>query len=537
MNNPIILSQITDADKAASLFTNRRPKEAETNRKFYEGDHYQGSLGYMGQLPPAGLKYRVETIKEIEAGFISENVIKEVVDRHVNGILGREVIWGFIPADVPPPTASRRRQIFSKLFKLVQPKSSSTGTDAAAQEADEATTAWWDQRKPRKILKEALTYALLEDRVCIRFFFPPAARNEQGQIIAKDLISGLMVPRLQILTSDKAGIFVDSETEEEFGVYVYTDNKTQKQVAELTYVNNGLTFLEILREGSEREKQFYAFDLGGRLLMYELRRDALITEQVRSAQRALNLDLTSMMRNVNLAGNLERSLLNVARPKKKVRVTDGSELGYHEEEVDAEILTGAGATMAYEGSLIRDDDGKVVGRANPNIIFREPVSVQTFVETRGELREAIHGQCQQLHIMISGDATVSGRSREQARGEFHSSLQDSKEVVDDAGRWMLETELRLGAFLCGKSKQFGGFRCEFNSIIEDGPVDPLDRQENRADVEKGLMSAETAMSRNGIEDTDGEVERIETERKEKAKLAPPIPPTNPNQPQDAPVIG
>lgn len=537
MSNPIILADIADADKASALFTNRRPPEAEVNRKFYEGDHYQGSEGYMGQLPPAGLKYRIETIKEIEAGFISENVIKEVVDRHVNGILGREVIWGFLPAEVPPPTVSRRRQVFSKLFKLVQPARSTTAegeSDTVAQEADEATTSWWDQRKPRKILKEALAYALLEDKVCIRFFFPPASRNEQGQITAKDLISGLMVPRLQILTSDKAGIFVDEDTEEEFGAYVYTDPKTQKKVAELTYIQNGMTMLTVLTEGGRRD---YQFDLGGRLLMYELRRDALITEQVRSAQRALNLDLTSMMRNVNLAGNIERSLLNVQRPKNQVRVTDSSEQGFHYEEVDAEILTGPGATMAYEGSLIRNDNGEVIGRANPNITFREPVPVTTFVDTRAELREAIHGQCQQLHIMISGDATVSGRSREQARGEFHSSLQDSKEPVDDCGRWMLETELRLGAYLSNQTSKFIGYRCEFNAIIEDGPVDPLDRQENRADVEKGLMSAETAMSRNGVEDTDAETERINNERAEKVKTTPPIVPPAGQQGQQPLLIG
>lgn len=536
MPNPIILADITDADKASALFTSRRPPEAEINRKFYDGDHYQGSLGYMGQLPPAGLTYRTEVIKEIEAGFISENVIKEVVNRHVNGILGREVIWGFIPADVPPPTVSRRRQVFSKLFKLIQPtRSGSEQSDTVAQEADEATTSWWDQRKPRKILKDALAYALLEDKVCIRFFFPPASRNEQGQITATDLISGLMIPRLEIVTSDKAGVFVDQNTEEEFGAYVYTDSKTQKKVAELTYVQNGITFLTVFTEGASR--QDYEFDLGGRLLMYELRRDALITEQVRSAQRALNLDLTSMMRNVNLAGNLERSLLNVARPKKTVRVPDGSELGYHEQEVDAEILTGAGATMAYEGSLIKDEDGKIIGRANPNIIFREPVSVETFVDTRAELREAIHGQCQQLHIMISGDATVSGRSREQARGEFRSSLQDSKEPVDDCGRWMLETELRLGAYLSNQTSKFIGYRCEFNSIIEDGPVDSTDRQENRNDVDKGLMSVETAMSRNGIEDTDAETERIRAEREEKAKTAPTIVPPSGQQGQQPPLIG
>jgi len=539
--NPILLSEITTPDKAAELFTGRRPSESEVNRKFYEGDHYQDSAGYMGQLPPKGLRFYAETLAEIKAGFVSENVIKEVVDRHVAGVLGREPLWGFLPSDTPSQNMTRRRKLFTRLFSLVSPaKSTAPGqsTDNTAQEADDAATLWWDQRRPRNTLKEALAGSLLEDKVVIRFFFPPAARNEQGEISAKDLASGMMIPRLEILTSDKAGIFVDSDTEEEFGVYVYKKKvgNEERSACELTFIDNGLTILRTIVD--KEEPQDSVWDLGGRLLMYEFRRDVLVTEQIRSSQRALNLDLTSMMRNVNLAGNLERTVANAERPKKVIRVADNSTAGSHEEIVDAEYETGPGASMFLAGLLIRNDAGEIIGRASPNVTFRQPVEVKTFVDTRSELREAILGASQQLHVLISGDATPSGKSREESRGEFKTSLMLSKEVVDDSGRWMLETGVRIGAQLCGQTKKFMGLRCEFNAIIDLGPVTSNDRTENRSDVKAGLMSEETAMSRNGIEDTDAELERIQKESAERAKNAPPIPPKDPSQTgEQPPLIG
>lgn len=529
MPNPIILSEITSADKAAELFQNRRSDGAKINRQFYDGDHLQDFKGYMGQLPPAGIAYRAQTLEELRTGFISENVIREIVDRHVAGNLGRECIWGFLPADTPSQKSTTIRKLFSKLVNKVLPnQTTEPGTDPSAQEADEATTQWWDKRRIRNNLKDALRGGLLDDSVCLNFFFPPKIRDINGKLPeARDLVSGLMIPRLRILSADKAGIFIDEDTEEEFGVYSYV-NRDDKKVAEITFLQDDVTILRVLVEGEQAKD--YPYQLGGRLLMYELRREPLITEQIRSNQKALNLDLTSMMRNVNLAGNLERSLLNVQKPKKKIKVPDDSAQGWHEEEVDDEIKTGPGATMSYQGSLIRNDEGEVIGRANPNIIFRNPVDVTTFIQTRADLREAMHGQAQQLHIMISGDATASGKSREEARAEFKSSLMLSKEVVDDCGRWILETGTRLGAQLCGQTSKFINLRCEFNSIIETGPVSVLERQENRKDVDDGLMSAETAMSRGGIEDTDAEVERIKQEAEEAAKNAPEIPPIDPNKP-------
>jgi hypothetical protein len=263
--------------------------------------------------------------------------------------------------------------------------------------------------------------------------------------------------------------------------------------------------------------------------MVEVNRPALITEQIRSSQKALNLALTMMMRNVNLAGNLERVIINAERPKRKIRVADASQAtGYREETVDSEWLTGPGVSNLLSGLLIRDDDGKIIGRANPNISYRDPVKIDTFTGTRAECRESIVGQAQQLHIMISGDSTVSGRSREQARAEYRGSLQDSKEPLDDTGRALLEGALRIAAQFCNRVGDFAGLRCDFDARIEDGPVSPEERNANREDVKAGLLSKEGAMSRNGIEDTDSEKMKIAEDKAEAPDpIIPPVPkPTN-----------
>lgn len=313
-----------------------------------------------------------------------------------------------------------------------------------------------------------------------------------------------------------------------FGLYVKQEN--DRTVAELSWVEKGQTFLKVFSDDQGLVTEPLVCDLGGRLWMYELQRKPLITESVRAIQRSINLDNTMMMRNVNLAGSRERYFLNVARPTETVRERDETqESGYREVQRPLPGLpVGAGANVFLDGVLIKDKDNnnKVIDRADPNISVTEPVAVTTFSETHDHLYAALLSQCQQAHYLMSKDATSSGRSREQARAEFESSLKLSKEVVDDAGRWMLETALRLAAHLCGKSAAYASLRCDFNSIIETGPISPEERTANRDDVKAGLLSSETHMSRAGVEDVDAEKARI-TEDKEQAPV-PVIPPPQPD---------
>jgi hypothetical protein len=542
---PILLQDILQSDQkkavevASGLFTKvevvdgrsvkRRSDGAIANTHFYEGNHWQSGNGWIGAKP---LDRFSQTLRQIEEGFVSENVIKEVVDRHVGGILGREPLWGFVPQQTVSRFAETRRKRFSKLFGFIFGNASETRVlgakvlDKFAQEADEALTVWWDQAQPRKKLKEALARCLNEDKVLLRFFVPRGLYKNKLIPVQKSLTDALSLLHIDVISSDKGGVFIDNETQKPFALYVYQVD--QSKCVELSYVNEfGETILQVLSDKPELAVEPIAYNMQGRLWMYEVNRAALITEQIRSAQKSLNLTLTMLMRNVNLAGNLERVIMNAERPKQKIRVQDSTQVtGYREETIDSDWLTGPGVSNVLSGLLIRDDEGKIIGRANPNISYRDPVKIDTFVGTRGQLRECIVGQAQQLHVMISGDSTVSGRSREQARAEYRSSLQDSKEAVDDAGRFITEAPLRIAAQFCNRVNDFAGLRCDFDSRIEDGPVSSEERSANREDVKAGLLSKESAMSKNGTEDTDAEKARIAEDKAEAP--APVIPPPQPN---------
>ncbi len=539
---PTLLQDVLQPDQkkavatASGLFSNRRSPGAVSNWEFYTGNHWQKGNGWIGAKPLLGCDGYSQTMNQIEQAFVSENVIKEMVDRHVGGLLGREPLWGFVPQSTVPRSVLTRRRRFAKFVRrLLLNTNDLEPDDPRAQEADEALTVWWDNAEPRKKLKEALQRCLNEDRVLLRLFVPRGLYNKEKVIpVQSTLTDALSLIHIDVVSSDKGGVFVDEDTQRPFAVFVYEVD--QATCVELSYVNeSGQTILQILSDKPELAVEPIPYDLQGRLWMHEVSRAALITEQIRSEQRSLNLTKTMMMRNVNLAGNLERVVMNAERPKRKVRIADaGSSTGFREEIVDSEWLTGPGATMGLTGLLIRDDDGKVIGRANPNVSYRDPVKIETFVGTRRECRESMLGQGQQIHYMMSADAAASGRSREQARGEYRSSLHDSKEPTDGAGRWMLETSLRLGAQFCNRVQEFAHLRCDFDSRIEDGPVSSEERSANREDVKAGLLSKETAMSRNGTEDTDAEKQRIAEDRAESP--APNMPPPQPQPNGDSQFI-
>lgn len=526
---PISLKEIITAEPkkavevAKGLFVNRRTAEHQSNTAFYQQDHWQNGNGWIGEIPSVVLEGFFASqiaLEKIRRGFVPVNVITEIDDRHLGGILGREVNFDFVPEDIFRLRRKKVRELPEK--------------DSIARQTDEDLTGWWNEDRPKDKLKEALVIALNEERALLRFFIPRGLRDANGQVpLQPDIPSALGFLYVDVVYSDKGGVFVDTDTQQKFGLYVTQEDN--KMIAELSWVEKGITFLKILCDDPALATDPVACDLGGRLWMYELQRRPLITESVRAIQRSINLDNTMMMRNVNLAGSRERYFRNVERPHEKIKIKDESQpSGYREEKRPLPGLpVGAGASNFLDGVLIRNDKGEVIDRADPNISITEPVPPTTFVQTHDQLYAAALSQCQQIHILIGKDATASGRSREQARAEFEGSLRLSKEVVDDAGRWMLETALRLAAHLCGQTKKYVGLRCDFNAIIETGPISPEERQANREDVQADLLSPESAMSRNGTEDTDAEFARIaEGKKRFSAAPVPPSPIPNPPNGED-----
>jgi len=242
-----------------------------------------------------------------------------------------------------------------------------------------------------------------------------------------------------------------------------------------------------------------------------------ITPQVRQQQMLLNLALTMLGRNVVLGGFLERILLNAQLPGTMQQQGDGST-----RFIPDPLQVGAGTTNVLTGLPITDANGEVTSYATPSVVYRDPVKIETFVETKADAYRGILEEVQQLHALISGDATASGESRKQARSDFVSSLADTTTQVERGGRWLLETLLAMAAAFSGQSGRYQELRAVFSCHIDTGPISGDDMDATRANVQAGLLSEESGMAQIGVEDVDVEQARIASERDARAARAPQI---------------
>lgn len=499
------------------FFSGRRKEAAIENSLFYDGDHLQKEFdfrGWIGERPRLGSAYH-DYMSRVEEAFVSRNVIKEGAERHNNGILGREPLWRFILQNAQSePTEAQAKLI---------------------REAEDALTVWYNDRNILGTFQKGDITALLEGKAIIRPYLLTRARDKKdGKLLKqKTLADALKLLRFEVLGADKAGVFEDEETREDFGVYAYEDKSGNKK-AEITYIDAaGKTRVRKVDErdisefapntfptslnkyiSTEELNKFkpseMAFDLGGRLFLYEIDRLPLISEQVRQLQKTLNLNYTMMMRNINLAGSRSTTISNAKKPTEKTIKTDATGTQIREER-EVAVKRGVGTTLFLNGLPVYSEDGKTItGYTSPNINVTEPVSVENFIRSAVEFYEAILTELNQLHVSISGDATASGRSRQEARAEFEKSLIKTKTLIDALGRWLMEVALRFAAFLCGRD-EFADFRCDFNSIVDAGVPTAEERNANREDYKAGVISLETLRSRNGVEDTDAEAAKLKTE--------------------------
>jgi hypothetical protein len=474
----------------------RRTTTAVAASDFHGGDHWQNGSGFIGQFPPAGYPGASTIIADIKKRFESENAIKEVVETHLGGLLGREPLWSVLKeAGTPGQDKPERDDVTGEII-----------------------TTWWNEREALKDLQKSAEVVVLEGISVKRIFFP---KSVPAQPRASNLNEALDFIYFQTLTADKGGVFTDPDTQQKVGVYLYEEKDDEGNItancAELSYLNDdGDTVCRVVRDKGD-PSEFGPYKLGGRLLIFEIQRSPLITEQVQSLQKSLNLAHTMMTRNVNLAGSRERSVTNAQPPKQKVRTQSATDSAAVTSTEPGPYETGAGAVMFLMGYPIRNEKGDIVGYTNPNINITDPASVEVFLHTRKMKYEAILSQCHQRHVLISGDATASGVSRKSAEKEWQRSLKDTKTGIDAMGRWHIETPLRLAAQICGQSNQVINLRADFNCLLDTG--DPSSEEissviaclQPLGPKSQPLISYETARNKIGIDDAAAELKRIEEE--------------------------
>lgn len=459
-------------------------------QRYAQGDHWQQGDGWIGPRPNATDAGVAEVLREIERAFISKNVIGEVLNRHCAGVVGQPIAWRV-----------------TLVRSLAEGETPTIDEQTRIDEAEAALTAWWDSAALAQIMPSALVLALCGGRAPLRLFVPPGLLldTETGpRLPPGDVATQLQRIAIDVLDPATACVITDPATRARAGVFCYEDQR--QSYAEVSVVDGAATVLRILNaDGVVSEVRV---PLDGRLLLHDLTRPPLITAQVMALQRLLNLALTMLGRNVVMGGFLERVLLNAQLPGEYCTDPRTGARVF----VPQPLRFGAGSVNALMGAEIRDEaTGQLTGYANPSVIYRDPVPVDTFAATRDIAYRAILEECQQAHALLSGEAAPSGESRRLALTDFVSSLRLSVPAIERATRWLLETALSLAAHFAGQSGRFTGLRAVVTCQLDAGPLHADDVRQAIDLVDARLLSRESAMVRIGIDDTDAETQRIQAE--------------------------
>lgn len=477
----------------------RYSQQASVNLDFLNGNHFGGDEGtyWVGPRRTAqDVLYR-ESMAEIQRTFVSHNAVAEVTDRHVNGVLSRELHWAFVPDRQLKETTTVNPDTGQEVKHREKP---TPAEQVLIEEAQAAVVGWWDKRDVTQTIQHALAASLSIVRAPLRFYVPPALLGEGGTLHADDLMLAMDFVWLQFLGFDEdtldfviptATVWTDKKTRKDIGVFQYKED--DKNLLEVTYLDDlGNTVIRTMNDDGDTQPPII-IPLSKRLTMFEMARKALISQQIISQQKALNMTLTMKQRNAVQGGFLERVLMNVKVPGE----TD-PETG---EFTPDPLYVGAGTTNLFQSETFTDSEGKTFVLPG-SVTYRDPVPANTFIETENSQYTGILQETHQLHYTLASEGSVSGESRKQARDSFQKDLLYSAGKVESMVRWILETVLALGANFSGQPDRYVGLRAYVQAKVDSGPVSADDMRVAAEMRERGLWDWETAASATGIDDVD-----------------------------------
>ncbi len=490
---------------------------AGINRRFYDGDHWMDAEGWIGPIPTKSDKAYLIIKEEIRRLFCSRNAIKEVVDHQVDGALSKQM---------------SKRITLRRAVTEEQPI-----TPDEQKQLDEFNTLaleCWRNRKLRTLLKEAYGRKLLDERSVARVYVPrgrlevvdseigPLLRVPDGLNVAEYL--DMIHP--EICEPGSAGVEVDEETKTPGGVVI--QKICSRETTEIIFVDQGKTWIrtlsdvqsdiiEIARDSDaqalrDSDAQTYELNLGGRMTVYEPRLRSVVSQQVRENQMAYNLARTMENKNVVMGGFLERVILDAMPPGQWVQDPEFPDDPQRKIYKVGDFRLGAGEASFFFAAEYRDPQTKETKFGNPRVYWKDPVAPDTFITAARDAYQTILEEVGQAHILISGDATASGKSREQAERTYRRQLEDDASEIEALAEWLLEVQLVMALDFAGRADEFKAFRAECLCFIETGTREAPQRAEDRARVAAGHMSLEEAMRLDGIEDPAAEMERIAQEQ-------------------------
>jgi hypothetical protein len=496
-----------------------KPPGLDQNRAFYEGDHLHvgtgvsigsinlGSLaGWIAPMPhPTDPTYR-SAFDGVVRGFVSSNVTAQVVNRHGAGVVGRQPSKAF-ESKAPIPEGAEMPQELMRRKKM----------------ADAWMAECWESEGMHTSLQGAVNVLLYASRQPARLVLPsgflePGEKEGEWRIPQVSLEVMIKMLRLTYPRPEECTVYIDPDTFDQIGIFSYERDGDSR--AELTWVDRA-TRLTIVRQVNQQGTLAQrVYDFGGLIPIYEMRRAALVTPQILQNQKALNLALSSVPRNVWSASARERYGFNIDPPGKETLVE--GETVFEPQPIEV----GSGSFNILNGYPIVDPTtGKVTGYTTPSMHVEDPVEVRPSKEAADIHTWEIHSEARQLHALTSTEAAQSGIKLLVARLDYTSSLTQTKPTVDGCLEWHDNTRLAMAeAFTGGREGRpaphpySSVLRANAECKLDPGPITPEERTALQALADAGTYSRETIRVLMGTEDAAEEGRKVATENRTKRIL-------------------
>lgn len=511
-------NELTATDVRSIVAGDSALASAQTqSRLFYEGDHLQSGVGWIGPGPAIDATGWSTFYALLKDRFVFKNVIRRAVDSKVNAALGRAPQWGTAPKEARP-VEDEAIDAWKARYEPLQ------------AQYDAALSYWWDKRAVHSVLMEFATRYEVEGRATLRLYVPPdlltIAADGSATIDKKvDLQTSLMRLYVEAPANDQSRTTLNRRSMAHVGIYLFKEDVeidgqvTATNRAELTYVDEkGATVLRVVGEESKNgtfASEADALELGGNLWHFQAEGEPLVTASVRALQKLHNLAQNVKARNLSDAGWPETWEINTMTANQFAAKENeaGNPITDQLTATPATVQRGPGRNQhRVSESVLDGENGRTVFPAN--VLFRDPVSPENAIKTCDDSENAILDECHQSHLKSNGsDANRSGDSFKQERADFEMNLGRSVAKFNEAGRWVLETALAIAFAWSNETvNPLELLRIDFNCRVDIGPATGEEIREGRENVNAGTLSRETYQSRIlDIDDTDAENARIESE--------------------------
>ncbi|MFN6474385.1 MAG: hypothetical protein RMY36_032530 [Nostoc sp. SerVER01] len=251
------------------MVQNLKKEHITENWSYYCGDTFQF---WTGPKPSPDEPHSEIINKQIEAGYISNNLIKECVDRNVSAMVGLMPHWFLYVGNKVQENQQERSPQIIEAEKTLQTWLDQMLQHIAVQDTDEDANP----------LTMAVTQMLVTGTGYLRLYQPKRYKHINNAKLYQKI-------RLHCPPLGSVKVYRDDDGEIEQIAYTYKggteiqslDPQTGKLTFTVTYSGND-------DNNEQNREESWESDFGGRWTIYELRSPPILNQDIKRLQNAIN---------------------------------------------------------------------------------------------------------------------------------------------------------------------------------------------------------------------------------------------------------